>query len=84
MIHIRVDHNQGNLQREFACGIGELSDGDKYLHESESAAYRLADCPICNPRGPAYLGTPLSELSGRPGHKGYERFCVIAESWGYP
>lgn len=29
------------------------------------------------------LGTPLSELSGRPGHPGYDRFKSIAASWGY-
>ncbi len=29
------------------------------------------------------VGTPLSELSGRPGHKGYAEFCQIACSWGY-
>ena len=29
------------------------------------------------------LGTPISELSGRPGHPGYEEFKRIARSWGY-
>ena len=29
------------------------------------------------------LGTPISQLSGRPGHAGYEQFCSIAKSWGY-
>jgi len=29
------------------------------------------------------LGTPLSQLSGRPGHPGYEEFKRIALSWGY-
>jgi hypothetical protein len=29
------------------------------------------------------LGTPLSQLSGRPGHHGYDRFCAIAASWGF-
>lgn len=28
-------------------------------------------------------GTPLSQLSGRPGHRGYEAFKSIAASWGY-
>lgn len=28
------------------------------------------------------IGTPLSQLSGRPGHAGYDRFCAIAESYG--
>lgn len=29
-------------------------------------------------------GTPISQLSGRPGHPGFRDFCRIAESWGYP
>ena len=29
------------------------------------------------------LGTPISQLSGRPGHPGYDRFVEIARSWGY-
>lgn len=29
------------------------------------------------------IGTPISQLSGRPGHPGYERFKSIAASWGY-
>ena len=28
------------------------------------------------------LGTPLSELSDRPGHPGFAEFCRIAKSWG--
>lgn len=28
-------------------------------------------------------GTPISELSGRPGHKGYAEFARIAKSWGF-
>lgn len=34
-------------------------------------------------REKASLGTPISELSGRPGEPGYERFRDIAASWGY-
>lgn len=29
-------------------------------------------------------GTPISKLSGRPGHPGYGEFVRIANSWGYP
>lgn len=29
------------------------------------------------------IGTPISQLSGRPGHDGYEKFVEIAKSWGY-
>ena len=28
------------------------------------------------------FGTPISQLSGRPGHAGFGEFCRIAESWG--
>ena len=28
-------------------------------------------------------GTPISRLSGRPGHPGFDEFCRIAQSWGY-
>lgn len=35
------------------------------------------------PPVPRDLGTPISELSGRPGHPGWDRFKAIAASWGY-
>jgi hypothetical protein len=43
------------------------------------------DVPISPaPRRPdGSIGTPISELSGRPGHEGYAEFCRIARSWGY-
>jgi len=83
MIHIRVDNEPENSKRRFACGIGpDLPPGDIYWFEGESGA-DLADCPGCNPGGPRRLGTPLSKLSGRPGHKGYAEFVRIARSWGY-
>lgn len=43
------------------------------------------DVPIMSTkefRGDRPLGTPLSELSGQPGQKGYAEFCRIARSWG--
>jgi hypothetical protein len=84
MIHIRVDDEIENSKRRFACGIGPaLPAGDVYFHCMESQAQR-ADCPGCNPGGPQPFGTPLSEVSGRPGTKGYGEFVRIAESWGYP
>lgn len=83
MIHIRVDHEELNSKRRFACGIGPaLPRGDVYYFEDESAA-DLADCPGCNPSGPRKLGTPISQLSGQPGKPGYEKFKRIARSWGY-
>ena len=83
MIHIRTDNEELNSKRKFACGIGpELPPGDVYYFESETLADR-ADCPGCNPGGPRKLGTPLSELSGRPGQAGFAEFCRIARSWGH-
>lgn len=83
MIHIRVDNEELNSKSKFACGIGpELPDGDTYYFADERLS-RLADCPLCNPEGPQQLGTPLSELSGRPGHPGYSKFKRISDSWGH-
>lgn len=83
MKHIRIDDEAENSKRRFACGIGpELPPGDQYYFAGERSA-GLADCPGCNPDGHVPLGTPISELSGRPGHAGYDRFVEIARSWGY-
>ena len=86
MIHIRIDDYPENAKARFACGLGPgvatLPPGDTYYFTGESGADR-ADCPGCNPAGPRPLGTPISELSGRPGQPGYKRFCEIAKSWGY-
>jgi hypothetical protein len=88
MIHIRIDNEPENSKRRFACGIGpELLEGDIYLFESEErrAGFRSEEvCPSCFTNGKPQIGTPLSELSGRPGTKGYGEFRRIAESWGHP
>lgn len=77
MIHIRVDNEDLNSRRKFACGLGpDLPAGDQYYFASESAADIHADCPGCNPSGPRKLGTPLSEMTST-------RFAEIARSWGY-
>jgi len=83
MIHIRIDDEELNSKRKFACGLGpDLPEGDIYFFEAEFGA-ASADCPSCNPAGPRKLGTPISKLSGRPGHPGYAEFVRIAKSWGY-
>lgn len=88
MIHIRIDNEVLNSKRRFACGIGpQLPPGDVYFFENEAhkAGFRDDDvCPKCYPQGKPRIGTPLSGISGRPGHPGYDEFCRIAESWGYP
>ena len=59
-----------------ACDLG-VGEGDYEPLEG--------DAPIePAPRHPdGKIGTPLSELSGRPGHDGFAEFCRIARSWGY-
>lgn len=83
MIHLRIDNEHHNSKRRFACGIGpELPEGDVYFFPGERD--HCIDCPGCNPGGPRQRGTPISELSGRPGHPGYQKFVDISNSWGYP
>lgn len=83
MIHFRTDEHPLNSKRTFACGIGpDLPEGDQWMGLYESGSDWRVDCPLCNPN-PRQLGTPISQLSGRPGHEGYERFKSIAASWGY-
>lgn len=90
MIHIRIDSEPLNINARFACGlVWPLPESDVYFDEEERTAAYLAThpqaevCPGCFPGGRPQLGTPISELSGRPGHRGYEQFRRIAESWGY-
>jgi hypothetical protein len=87
MIHIRVDEEDTNDKRRFLCGIGpKLPPGDIYYFPSEArrAGLRSEDvCPGCYPDGKPEFGTPISRLSGRPGHPGWEEFKRIAASWGY-
>lgn len=84
MIHLRIDDELENSKRRFACGIGpELPEGDKYICEGDFGCLRLVDCPGCGGEPKRPLGTPISELSGRPGHPGYRRFVEIAKSWSY-
>ena len=57
---------------------------DSGVDEASLATLSLNDCEGCNPGGPKQLGTPISQLSGRPGHLGFDAFCGIAASWGQP
>lgn len=84
MIHIRIDDEIENSKRRFECGIGpELPTGDKWVYRNELE--HMVDCPCCLHGQPQrQLGTPLSELSGRPGHPGYAEFVRIAQSWDHP
>lgn len=86
MIHIRTDYNELNCDAVYVCGIttNELrARGDKAYHRDESISEVAADCPQCNPH-PRQLGTSINQLSGRPGHPGFDKWCEISRSWGYP
>ncbi len=82
---IEIKDAYANIKGRMACGLmlKDFPEGDAYFFVADSAAFRHADCPVCNPGGPEKLGTPASQLSGRPGHAGFEDFCRIARSWGY-
>ena len=83
MTHLRVDDEMENSKRKFACGIGpSLPEGDQYVFDGEGLD-RMVTCLGCGGGPPAPIGTPISELSGQPGHPGFEKFCDIARSWGY-
>ncbi len=76
-IHIRVDAWIDEYTGEYsigriACGLDVLPDGDTAVFEAESYAHHVADCQKCNPGGPIPYGRPISQLSGRPGHSGFE------------
>jgi hypothetical protein len=61
------------------CGDEEFEiTGEDYADEQCGGPISFSDR-----ESTGKLGTPLSELSGQPGHPGYERFCAIARSWGY-
>ena len=58
-----------------ACDVGY---GESELGEPPDEGACL---PASRPA--AELGTPISQLSGRPGHDGFEAFRRIAKSYGY-
>lgn len=92
-LHIRVDDEELNVNSRYACGIAyPLPEGDKMFFEEEThrraGAYfcthpEMDACPGCFPSGKPQFGTPISQLSGRPGEPGYGEFCRIARSWGH-
>lgn len=60
-----------------ACdlGIAEHEVSDQY--PDDELGY------IASPAPAKEIGTPISELSGRPGTKGFAELSRIAKSWGY-
>lgn len=88
MTHLRIDLEYYSMDRppkdarQMACGMRQLADGHDWIEDRLTSCLRVT-CPICLPEC-QQLGTPLSQLSGRPGTAGYGEFVRIAESWGYP
>jgi len=57
-----------------ACDLAIADDGSREA---------LEDVAIGLTGDGTARGTPISELSGRPGEPGFGEFCRIAKSWGY-
>lgn len=73
---------------DYSCGIvaGWYCDAcDLGVGEHEYPREPLegdVGIPPADKTGP--LGTPISQLSTRPGEPGYAEWCRISRSWGYP
>lgn len=65
------------------CACGSPTWYKSYEGEFYDPRYKLRG-RVCRTCFMANLGTPISQLSGRPGHEGFERFAAIGRSWGYP
>ena len=73
---------------DYSCGIvgGWYCDAcDLGIAEWEHPREPLEDDVEIVPSGRAAqpIGTPISEISGRPGHEGFAEFCRIAKTWGH-
>lgn len=62
------------------CDACDLAVGDDGHYEPMEGDMAIGPAPR---RLDSQIGTPISELSGQPGHPGYAEFCRIARSWGY-
>lgn len=62
-----------------ACSLGVSDDGDRGPVGEDDVGIPAA--PRNHPDG--MIGTPISELSGRPGQPGFAEFCRIAKTYGY-
>lgn len=61
-----------------ACDLAIGDDGQYERMEDDMPNMAATELKAGKP-----LGTPVSELSGQPGHPGFDEFCRIARSWGY-
>jgi hypothetical protein len=83
----RRSHSRGvvDVADEFLKAIMPEWDA---LSDQEKSRYRdqlndMLDGPLNPMKGVPARGMPISQLSGRPGAKGFDAFCEIARSWGY-
>jgi len=74
---------------DWSCGIvgGWYCDACDLGIAEHEIGYEYHDDDVvisAEPRDPSRpLGTPISELSGRPGEPGYAEFVRIAKTYGY-
>ena len=70
---------------DHSCGISEgwYCDTCDLAVAGWEHPRELMDDDVGIPAAPTAGGTPISEISGRPGHKGYTEFLRIAKSWGF-
>lgn len=62
------------------CDACDLPVGDDGYREPLEGDVGISPAPR-DPGRP--LGTPISQLSGRPGQPGYAEFVRITKSWGF-
>jgi hypothetical protein len=63
------------------CDACDLGIGENEIDREPMDGDVFPSAPPRDPTAP--IGTPLSQLSGRPGHPGYDEFCRIAKSYGF-
>lgn len=73
-----ADPDVGIMSAGAYCDACDLSVEVEHEHHDDDVSIAA---PPRDPGKP--LGTPISELSGRPGRPGYAEFCRIARTWGY-
>jgi hypothetical protein len=91
MVRVRFvgvgEHPQPDLSDRLGWEIlGAQGDISEWMAEpvrGTSSIAVAAEAEAMRTQQPEPIGTPISELSGRPGQPGYERFRDIAASWGY-
>jgi len=74
-----ADPSVGIMSGGWFCEACDLPVGDHEVDRSSDDDVPIGPAHI--PGGP--IGTPSSQISGRPGQPGFEEFKRIARTWGY-